>query len=125
MPILDFQIDVTWLSLIATVLLPALVGLVTKRLAHPGLKAGVLGVLALITGLVNDWLANDGIAQLDVSSWLATSIAIFAGAVLAHYGFLKPAAVTGADGQIQISTATIGLGGPRTPEAEAYGDRAA
>lgn len=123
MPVLDVQLDITWLSLLATVILPQIVALATARLAHSGLKAGVLAVLTLATTAANELLANDGTGTFDTSSWLATALGVFLGAVGMHYGLLKPINVTGADGVIQRSV-TGGLGGGhRTVEGEVYGDR--
>lgn len=112
MPVLDLAVDVTWLTLLATVLLPMLVALVTQRVAHPGLKAGILALLTLVTTLVNELLANDGQGTFDVGSWLATSLAVFLGAVGMHYGLLKPVEVTGSTGAIAKAT-PAGLGSPK------------
>lgn len=123
MPVIDLALDVTWLTLIATVLLPMLVAIVTARLAHPGIKAGILALLSLLTAVVNELLANDGQATFDLSSALATALGVFLGAVGLHYGLLKPTNVTGAGGAIQ-STLPSGLGGQvRTVEGETYGPR--
>lgn len=123
MPYVDLALDVTWLTLVATVLLPMLVAVVTARLAHPGLKAGVLALLALLTAVVNELLQTGGVASFSLSSALATTLGVFLGAVGLHYGLLKPTSVTGADGSIQRSL-TGGLGNRvRTVEGEAYGPR--
>lgn len=116
MPVIDLQFDITWLTLIATVILPMIVALVTNRVAHPGLKAGILALLTLVTTFVNELLANDGQGSFDVSSWLATSLAVFLGAVGLHYGLLKPTNVTGSTGAIAKS-APSGLGQPTVQEA--------
>lgn len=116
MPVLDFNIDVTWLTLAATVLLPMLTGVVTARLAHPGLKAGVLALLALATTLANELLESGATSvQFDVSSWLATALTVFLGAVGFHYGLLKPTQITGSQGVIQ-ATIEGGIGRHRAIE---------
>jgi hypothetical protein len=115
MPVIDLQFDITWLTLLATVILPMIVALVTNRVAHPGLKAGILALLALLTSFINEMLANDGQATFDVSSWLATSLAVFLGAVGLHYGLLKPTNVTGSTGAIATS-APGGVGSPKIVE---------
>lgn len=101
MPVYDLAVDVTWLTLLATVLLPMLTALITARLAHPGLKAGTLAVLALSTAVANDLLANDGVGSFDLGSSLATFLMVFLGAVGFHYGLLKPVQLTGSEGVIQ------------------------
>lgn len=113
MPIYDLNLDVTWLTLLATVLLPMIVALVTSRLAHPGLKAGALALLALVTTFVNELLANDGQATFDTGSWLATALGVFLGAVGLHYGLLKPTQITGSQGVIAAKLES-GVGGDRS-----------
>lgn len=116
MPTYDVALDVTWLSLLATVLLPMLTALVTNRLAHPGLKAGVLALLALATGVVNELLANDGVGSFQLSSALSTTLMVFLGAVGLHYGLLKPTNITGTDGAIAVGLSG-GVGSDRSPRA--------
>lgn len=118
MPELTFDVDVTWLTLIATVLLPMVTALVTNRVAHPGLKAGVLALLALVTSLVNEWVAADGHVGFAWSSWAATAATVFLGAVGLHYGLLKPAQVTGSQGVI-AARVSGGVGSDRTIEGHA------
>lgn len=122
MPVLNLQFDPTWLTLVALVLLPSLTGFVTQRLAHPGLKAGVLAVLVLITSAVNEALAAGGILAFDVSSFLAHSLILFLGAVATHYGLLKPVGLTGGDGAIARAV-PAGIGGVRASEDVSRGDR--
>lgn len=114
MPTYDLDLDVTWLSMAAAVILPMLTALVTARLAHPGLKSAILALLALVTGAVNELIAQDGVGRFELSSALATGVAVFLGAVGLHYGLLKPSGVTGSQGTIQW-TVPGGLGdsGPR------------
>ncbi len=103
MPVIDLDLDITWLALVATVLLPMLTAVITARLAHPGLKAGVLALLALVTTFVNELLTTGGIGSFDTSSWLATALGVFLAAVGLHYGLLKPTQVTGSQGVIQAA----------------------
>lgn len=112
MPVFDLQLDVTWLSLLATVLLPMLTAVVTARLAHPGLKAGVLALLALVTTFVNELLSTGGAGSFDTGSWLATAAGVFLGAVGLHYGLLKPIQLTGSQGVIAAKLEG-GVGGSR------------
>lgn len=100
MSTVDVAFDVSWLSLLATVLLPMITALVTNRLAHPGLKAGILALLALVTGVVNDLLVAGGSGSFNLSDALATSLIVFLGAVGLHYGLLKPTNITGSQGAI-------------------------
>lgn len=79
--------------------LPILVAFFTKRHAHPAVKAGVLAVLAVVSALVTAAIQNGSSIDLDkgfAQRLLVTGIV----AVAAHYGLLRPAAVTGADGVV-------------------------
>lgn len=93
---------ITWLGFAVSVILPALVALVTKQTAHPGVKAIVLLVLAAVTGFVDTWIdaVNQGVVFNFGTAGVATLMS-FAVAVLAHYGLLSPVAVTGSQGVIQ------------------------
>jgi hypothetical protein len=123
-PILDLHLDVTWLAVIATFVLPMITALATARIANPGLKAGVLAFLALLVGIVNDLVANDGVGSLDLNSVVVNTVTIFLGAVGFHFGLLKPAGVTGGAGKIQLAVPS-GLGNTDKTGAHDRGDLAA
>lgn len=106
-----------WLNVGVNIVLPALVALVTARLAHPGLKAVVLLFLSAVSGFLTSWLDAENGAHLFVPSQVAfTVLTGFAVAVLAHFGLLSPLAITGRDGAIQTSVPS-GLGGDGKHEA--------
>lgn len=94
----------TWvqlLTLLVSVGLPALVALVTQRMASSGLKATVLAALAAVTGLASELL--DALVHhtaFDVGAALIAWLTAFVIAVAVHYGLLKPAGVTGSQGAI-------------------------
>lgn len=93
---------VTWLGFAVSVILPAFVALVTKQTAHSGVKAITLLVLAAVTGFVDTWIdaANQG-AVFNFGAAAVATLMSFAVAVLAHFGLLSPAAITGSQGKIQ------------------------
>lgn len=95
---------ITWLTFAVSVVLPALVALVTKQTAHPGVKAIALLFLAAVTGFGYSWIeaVNNGLPfnfEAGAVAWLLS----FATAVLAHYGLLKNLQVTGSQGVIQTN----------------------
>lgn len=101
-----------WLNVAINVVLPAVVALVTARLAHPGLKAVLLLFLSAVSGfLVSALAAVDSGVGFDWSQAGFTVLSGFAVAVLAHFGLLKPMSITGAQGSIQTSMPG-GVGGP-------------
>jgi len=90
-----------WLSLLVSVVLPVLVGLVTTRVTHAGTKAVLLLALSTATGFFTE-LANPG------PGWTAGTAAVlslvsFGVAVLTHFGLWKP---TGISGKAQDSLIT-------------------
>lgn len=105
------KIALPWLSLLVSVVLPAVVALVTKRYADSGLKAIVLAALAAVTGLCTEWIAalNTGTA-FDWNSVLNFWVTSFLVAVAAHYGLLKPVGLSGTNGLVSLRTARAGIG---------------
>ena len=107
------MLDLNWLTLVLGLGLPMLVALATNRLAHAGLKAAVLGVLAAIGGIGNELYSVGGVlAGFAWSAALANAVSVFLIAVGLHYGLLKPTGVTGSTGTLQTGALSGGLGGP-------------
>lgn len=107
------SIPVPWLNFAIGVLLPAVVALVTHRFADGTVKALVLLFLSALTGVGTQIAANNG--DFDVAPAAMAVLTAFGSAVLAHYGLLKPAGVTGSEGVIARAVPG-GLGG----SGEAY-----
>ncbi|WP_435606519.1 hypothetical protein [Streptomyces ardesiacus] len=82
-----------WLGLAISVVLPVLVGLVTTRVTHPGVKAVLLLALTAANGFLVE-LSNAG-DDYNVSSALILWAVSFATGVLAHFGLWKPTGVAG------------------------------
>lgn len=104
-----FQADVATLSLIVGVVLPILVGVVTKELASGGLKATLLALFSGVAGLVNGAINADGVFTRESLYAAATTWVI---AVATYYGYWKP---TGAAQKVAQATdkAGIGVGGSK------------
>lgn len=81
-----------WLGLLASVLLPVLVGLVTTRVTHAGAKAVLLLALSTATGFVTEAAAPGPGWDLGTAAVLAA--VSFATAVFAHFGLLKPIGIS-------------------------------
>jgi hypothetical protein len=85
------------LSLAITVLLPILVGLLTKRSTSAGVKAILLLAFAAVKAFLEAWLqaANTSVDFAFVP--VAISIVVnFAIAAVVHFGLFKPTGVSGA-----------------------------
>jgi hypothetical protein len=105
------MIDLSWVTLLLGVVLPLLTGLATARFAHPGVKAGVLAALSAAGGLVSELYDVGGeLGAVDWSAAGADAVAVFLIGVGLHFGLLKPAGVTGADGVVQTGPLSGGLG---------------
>lgn len=84
-----------WLSVIASTVFPLLVGLVTTRATHPGVKAILLAALNVLTPFVAslaDALANH--TEWELEGALVLAITGFITSVALHYGLWKPTGVT-------------------------------
>ena len=95
-----------WLGLLISVVLPVLVGLVTKRVTHAGVKAVLLLALSTLNGFLVE-LANPG-PNYDVSTAVILSLVAFAVGVLSHFGLWKPVGVS------DKAQAALGGGAPRS-----------
>jgi hypothetical protein len=107
-------LDPTWLTVVAGTALPALVALVTNRLADSWVKAVTLIALSVVAGWLTELQANGG--HFELGRTVVHVLMTFAIAVVAHYGALKPLRVTGSAGVI-ASTVPAGLGRAVPPTA--------
>lgn len=106
------MLDLNWLTVVLGVVLPMATGLVTARLADPGLKAVVLAVLSAVGGILNELYSVGGnLAGFGWSASLADALTVFLIAVGLHYGLLKPTGVTGQNGVVQTGALSGGIGG--------------
>lgn len=85
------------ISTLISVVLPLLVGLVTKVTTASAVKALLLAGLAFLTsGLTELYVALTGGEAFDVGTWLVGAIASFAVAVGSQFGFWRPVGATAA-----------------------------
>jgi len=86
----DFNI-LTLLTFIVAIFLPLLVGLVTKVVTKPGVRAVLLALFAAIAGFLNELIAalTTG-GAFNVSEALFLWVGIFVVAVATHFGIWKP-----------------------------------
>lgn len=86
---------VAFLTLCVTVLLPVLVGLVTKQSTSSGIKAVLLAILSAITGVASALIqANNADVSVDLYPLAISAVSVFVIAVAAHYGLWKPTSVS-------------------------------
>lgn len=83
-----------WLGLLVSVVLPVLVGLVTTRVTHAGVKAVLLLALTALNGFLVELQA--GGEGYDLGTAVVLTLVSFGTAVLSHFGLWKPTGVAGA-----------------------------
>ena len=100
------QLDMHWLGIICTVLIPLLTGLVTKKLASSRLKSIVTTALSILTGALNGVLQNNGSIP-DLDRWVTDMVIAFVIATASYYGLWKP---SGAAAAVQNIKPNTGIG---------------
>lgn len=81
-----------WLGLLISVGLPVLVGLVTTRVTHAGIKAVLLLALSTLNGFLVE-VAEAG-PGFDFGTAAVLALVSFGTGVLSHFGLWKPAGVS-------------------------------
>lgn len=97
------MIDLTWVELGVAVVIPLLVGLVTKEVTSSAVKAIVLAALSAVAGLATAYVDAGGLFTEEA---LQSAVTYFAVAVTTYFGLYKP---TGITGKVQEKTSGFGL----------------
>jgi hypothetical protein len=109
------QIDVQVLSILAGVVIPILVGVITKLHASRTVKAILNFGLSATAGGVAAALAADPPGSVHLREWVLNIAVAWVVSVATYYGLWKP---TGAAGAVQTATAGFGVGS----DVPAYSD---
>ncbi|MFB4350436.1 hypothetical protein [Microbacterium sp. CR_7] len=90
--VIAFTLDpVLVIQLVLSTVLPLLVGLVTKTITRPGVKATLLAILSLATSLLTELgAAITAGTTYDIGQGLILALPTFLIAVGLHYGLWKP-----------------------------------
>lgn len=96
-------------------LFPALVALVTSKVASGAVKSVTLLLLAAIPAAYDQVV--DVAGAFDLRQFIFTTIAVFMLSVGVHFGLLKPVGLTGSEGAIQQALPR-GIGTPTRPPAK-------
>lgn len=82
-------------GLLVSTILPLIVGLVTKAVTRPGVKAVTLAALSAVTGLGSEALAaHSAGVDYDLGQGILLAFTAFIVAVGMHYGLWKPTTAT-------------------------------
>lgn len=100
-------LDTYWLTVAISIVLPAVVALITKQAASGAVKSLTLLALSIVTAALVQIQQAGGTFDWQVT--LRDTIVSFVVAVAVHYGLLKPVSITGSEGSIQ-RVAPWGLG---------------
>ncbi len=103
------NLDIPTLNLIFGVVIPLLVGLVTRLNASGGVKAVLNAGLSALAGVVSVWIELDG--SLVLKTALISFLSTWGISILTYYGLYKP---TGVTASLQSATARFGIGKPTT-----------
>ncbi|SHI68915.1 hypothetical protein [Streptomyces sp. 3214.6] len=83
-----------WIGLVISIVLPVLVGLVTTRVTHAGVKAVLLLALSTANGFLVEY-AGPHDSGYSVGTAAVLALVTFGTGVLSHFGFWKPVGVAG------------------------------
>lgn len=91
---MDISFNLSWpviIGLLISIVLPLGVGLITKTVTHPGVKAVILAAVTAVTGILTELLAalNAG-TTFDLGNALLLWVGSFLVAVGMHFGIWKP-----------------------------------
>lgn len=103
-------LDLGLLSKLVGVLLPLLVGLVTKKRAPAWLKAVLLALLAAVAGVITDAISNGG--TIVVKQAIDAGLTAWVLGVGSYYGLHKPAGIAAA---VQNVAPNVGIGAASPP----------
>lgn len=82
-----------WIGLLVSVILPVIVGLITTRVTHAGMKAIALLAMSTVTGFVTEYAGPHG-DDYSVQTAVVLALVSFGTGVLIHFGLWKPAGVS-------------------------------
>lgn len=97
-------LNMSYWTLLSSLVLPLLVGVVTKDVASRGLKATALLFLSAVNGVVSSAIANAGILTKETVVAAVISFVIATGS---YYGFLEPKGIAAT---VSDKTSGIGVG---------------
>lgn len=98
-----FELDLGTLELLAGVFIPILVGIVTREVTSPAIKAWLLAALSAVTGVVVAAQQAGGFVTEDA---LVAGLVTMVISVATYYGFWKP---TGTANLVQRKTDAINV----------------
>lgn len=102
-------VDVNLLEILVSMILPLIVGVVVKQVAHPAVRSVTLALLAAVTAIATTGLGNNG--EIGTST-IAEAVISFIIAVGTYYGLWKP---TGIADSVNSTTKNFGIALTKQP----------
>jgi hypothetical protein len=97
------EVDVSLLQVIVSMVLPLVVGIVIKQVAHPAVKSIALAFLSAIAAIATAGLSSNGTIGTQT---IVEAVIGFIIAVGTYYGLWKP---TGIAGTVNTATENFGI----------------
>lgn len=101
-------VDVNILQIVIAVILPLVIGLVTTKVAHPGVKSVLLALAAAATAIISAAIDGGGVFTTGL---FVQGVTNFVVAVASYYGLWKPTTIAGA-----VNDTPVGVTLVKAPE---------
>lgn len=115
--VVNQNVDTVLVATLASMFIPLLVNVVTKKSASDGLKTVVNIVGVALVSICSLWI-NPSDTSITWQLCLNTALSSFVASFVAYKGLWKP---TGVSGSVAAATANVGLGSPPTLETDHKG----
>lgn len=90
-----YEIDVLTVARLCGLLVPLLVGVITKRYASDGLKGVLNLLLSAVSASVGTVLAANHPGDLSIADFFNSIVNAFVTSIITYYGFWKPTGIAG------------------------------
>jgi hypothetical protein len=90
-----YEIDVLTVARLCGLLVPLLVGVITKRYASDGLKGVLNLLLSAVSASVGTVLAANHPGDLSIADFFNSTVNAFVTSIITYYGFWKPTGIAG------------------------------
>lgn len=108
-------LDAQTISFLCGVLIPLLVGVLTKVNASSGLKAVVNALLSALAGALAAFTQTGLTGDVDWKTLILSMLSTWIVSVATYYGIWKP---TGVAGTVNVKTGRFGVGSPPDMETD-------
>ena len=108
-------LDAQTISFLCGIVIPLIVGVLTKINASDGLKAVVNALLSALAGALATFTQTGLTSDVDWKTLVISILSVWVVSVATYYGIWKP---TGVAGTVNVKTGNFGIGSPPTMETD-------